>query len=112
MNICLIYIPSLHIQEILDGFAKTEFWYVDQGIVASEADGSVSFQKAVQRQEDKWWLPVPRVPPGGLPEAARMLLSHKLDSANQILKAATAINSSALAEMEVPESYLETLPKV
>ncbi|XP_057788983.1 rop guanine nucleotide exchange factor 5 [Salvia miltiorrhiza] len=97
--------------EILDGFSKTEFWYVDQGIVAPEADGSVSFQKAVQRQEEKWWLPVPRVPPGGLPEAARKLLSHKLESANQILKAATAINTTALAEMEVPQSYLETLPK-
>ncbi|KAL1542139.1 Rop guanine nucleotide exchange factor 5 [Salvia divinorum] len=97
--------------EILDGFAKAEFWYVDQGIVASEADDSVSFPKAVQRQEDKWWLPVPRVPSGGLPEAARKLLGHKLESANQIHKAATAINSSTLAEMEVPESYLETLPK-
>ncbi|KAL1559453.1 Rop guanine nucleotide exchange factor 7, variant 2 [Salvia divinorum] len=98
--------------QILDGFSKTEFWYVDQGIVAPQADGSASFQKAVQRQEDKWWLPVPRLPPGGLPEAVRKLLSHKLESVNQILKASTAINSSTLAEMEVPESYLETLPKV
>ena len=87
----------------------TEFWYVDQGIVAPQADGSVSFQK---RQVDKWWLPVPRLPPGGLPEAVRKLLSHKLESVNQILKASTAINSSTLADMEVPESYLETLPKV
>lgn len=113
MDVCLIsYILSLCIKEILDGFSKTEFWYVDQGIVAPEADGSVSFQKAIQRQEDKWWLPVPRVPPGGLPEGARQKLSHKLESANQILKAATAINSIALADMEVPEAYLETLPKV
>ncbi|KAL8470293.1 hypothetical protein ACS0TY_032949 [Phlomoides rotata] len=97
--------------EILDGFTNTEFWYVDQGIVAREDDGSVSFQKVVQRQEEKWWLPVPRVPPGGLPEATRRQLSHKLECANQILKAATSINSMALAEMEVPESYLETLPK-
>ncbi|KAH6769177.1 ROP guanine nucleotide exchange factor 5 [Perilla frutescens var. frutescens] len=97
--------------EILDGFSKTEFWYVDQGIVAPEVDESVSFQKAIQRQEEKWWLPVPRVPPGGLPEGVRKQLRHKLESANQILKAATAINGIALAEMEVPESYLETLPK-
>lgn len=91
---------------------NTEFWYVDQGIVAQENDGSISFQKVVQRQEEKWWLPVPRVPPGGLPEATRRQLGHKLECANQILKAATAINSIALSEMEVPESYLETLPKV
>ncbi|KAL0382057.1 UNVERIFIED_CONTAM: Rop guanine nucleotide exchange factor 5 [Sesamum calycinum] len=97
--------------EILDGFTNTEFWYVDQGIVAPEADGSVSFQKSIQRQEEKWWLPVPRVPPGGLPEATRRQLNHKRESASQILKAATAINSIALSEMEVPESYLETLPK-
>lgn len=32
-------------------------------------------------------------------------------SASQILKAAMSINSIALAETEVPESYLETLPK-
>lgn len=85
---------------------------MDQGIVAGEGDGSVSFQKAIKRQKDKWWLPVPRVPAGGLSEDTRKKLGHKLESANQILKAATAINNIALAEMEVPESYLETLPKV
>ena len=31
---------------------------------------------------------------------------------NQILKAAMAINSNVLSEMEVPEIYLEALPKV
>ncbi|KAK6135894.1 hypothetical protein DH2020_030381 [Rehmannia glutinosa] len=98
--------------EILDGFTNTEFWYVDQGVIAPESDdGSASFRKAIQRQEDKWWLPVPRVPPGGLPEGTRKQLSNKRDFASQILKAALAINSIALAEMEVPESYLETLPK-
>jgi hypothetical protein len=39
-------------------------------------------------------------------------LNHSRESASQILKAAMSINSIALAEMEVPESYLETLPKV
>ncbi|KAL6580996.1 hypothetical protein OROMI_006919 [Orobanche minor] len=96
---------------ILDGFSASEFWYVDQGIVAPEAGKSHSFRKAIQRQEDKWWMPVPRVPPGGLPEATRKQLNHKLECAGQILKAASAINGAALAEMEVPESYLETLPK-
>ncbi|XP_055808621.1 rop guanine nucleotide exchange factor 7-like [Solanum dulcamara] len=97
--------------EILDSFRSTEFWYVDQGILAPESDGSSSFRNPLPRQEEKWWLPVPRVPPGGLRENARRQLQHRRDSTNQILKAAMAINSNSLAEMEVPESYLEGLPK-
>lgn len=89
-----------------------EFWYVDQGIVAPDADGSASFRKRNQRQEEKWWLPVPRVPPAGLSENSRKKLNHTRESASQILKAAMSINSIALDEMEVPESYLDTLPKV
>ncbi|XP_014494723.1 rop guanine nucleotide exchange factor 5 [Vigna radiata var. radiata] len=97
--------------EILDSFTSTEFWYVDQGIVAADADGSASFRKTIQRQEEKWWLPVPRVPPAGLSEDSRKQLNHSRECANQILKAAMAINNIALADMEVPESYLEVLPK-
>ncbi|KAJ4970381.1 hypothetical protein NE237_003480 [Protea cynaroides] len=97
--------------EILDSFSNTEFWYVDQGILAPEADGSVSFRRPLQRQEEKWWLPVPRVPPGGLQENSRKQLQHKRECTNQILKAAMAINSIALLEMEIPESYLDSLPK-
>lgn len=96
----------------MDSFENTEFWYVDQGILASEADGSTSFRRALQRQEEKWWLPVPRVPLGGLHENTRKQLQHKRDCTNQILKAAMAINSITLADMEVPESYFESLPKV
>ncbi|KAL4397706.1 hypothetical protein HN51_002225 [Arachis hypogaea] len=47
--------------DILDGFTSTEFWYVDQGIVAPEADVMASFRKTIQQQDRKWWLPVPRV---------------------------------------------------
>ncbi|KAK4743144.1 hypothetical protein SAY87_001145 [Trapa incisa] len=97
--------------EILDSFKNTEFWYVDQGIVAPEADGSASFRKMIQRQEEKWWLPVPRVPAGGLSQNSRKQLNHTRDCTSQILKAAMAINASALSEMEVPDSYLEALPK-
>ncbi|KAJ8570866.1 hypothetical protein K7X08_037838 [Anisodus acutangulus] len=97
--------------EILDSFRSTEFWYVDQGILAPESDGSSSFRNPLPRQEEKWWLPVPRVPPGGLSENARRQLQHRRDCTNQILKAAMAINSNILAEMDVPESYLEGLPK-
>nr|XP_007141820.1 hypothetical protein PHAVU_008G228400g [Phaseolus vulgaris]ESW13814.1 hypothetical protein PHAVU_008G228400g [Phaseolus vulgaris] len=97
--------------EILDSCKDMEFWYVDQGIVAQDAEGSASFCKRIQRQEDKWWLPVPRVPPAGLSENSRKQLNHTRECASQILKAAMAINNGALAEMAVPESYLETLPK-
>ncbi|XP_051130950.1 rop guanine nucleotide exchange factor 7-like [Andrographis paniculata] len=97
--------------EILDSFENSEFWYVDQGILAPEGDGSSSFRKHLPGQEDKWWLPVPRVPPGGLSEDARRMLQHRRDSTNQILKAAKAINNASLAEMEIPDSYLESLPK-
>ncbi|XP_039012993.1 rop guanine nucleotide exchange factor 7-like [Hibiscus syriacus] len=96
--------------ETLDSFVDAEFWYVDQGILAQQAD-STPFRKALQRQEEKWWLPVPRVPPGGLNENSRKELQHKRDCANQILKAAMAINNITLADMEVPESYFESLPK-
>ncbi|XP_058207178.1 rop guanine nucleotide exchange factor 5-like isoform X2 [Rhododendron vialii] len=100
------------LEEILDSFSNTEFWYVDQGVIAPETtDGSASFRKSTQRQEEKWWLPVPRVPPGGLLEDTKKQLNHKRECANQILKAAMSINNIALAEMEVPESYLEALPK-
>ncbi|KAJ4751216.1 rop guanine nucleotide exchange factor-like protein [Rhynchospora pubera] len=97
--------------EILDSFIEPEFWYVDQGIAAPDCDGSASFRRTMHRREEKWWLPVPRVPPGGLSEESRKQLQHKRECANQILKAAMAINSNALAEMDVPESYLESLPK-
>ncbi|KAL8093535.1 rop guanine nucleotide exchange factor 7-like isoform X2 [Apium graveolens] len=97
--------------EILDSFTKTEFWYIDQGIVASDADGSTVLRKSMQRQEEKWWLPVPRVPSGGLLEDTRKQLNQKRECANQILKASMSINSITLAEIKVPDSYLETLPK-
>ncbi|KAH8485024.1 hypothetical protein H0E87_026702 [Populus deltoides] len=97
--------------EILDSFDNTEFWYIDQGILAPDADGSASFRRTLQRQEEKWWLPVPRVPPGGLHENSRKQLQHKRDSTNQILKAAMAINSITISDMEIPESFMDALPK-
>ena len=48
----------------------------------------------------------------GLSEDARRSLQQCRDCANQILKAALAINGSVLAEMEIPSAYLDTLPKV
>ena len=100
---------------MIDGFKETEFWYVDRGIVVEDSGGpfpSSSCGRPSVRQEEKWWLPCPRVPPKGLSEDARKKLQQSRDCANQILKAAMAINSDVLAEMEIPEVYLETLPKV
>ncbi|PON92083.1 PRONE domain containing protein [Trema orientale] len=100
--------------EILDSFRDTEFWYAEQGSMSSNSGRSGpsgSFRRIFQRKDEKWWLPVPCVPPEGLSEKARKHLRHKRDCANQIHKAAMAINSSILAEMEIPDTYMATLPK-
>ncbi|KAK4774463.1 hypothetical protein SAY86_009398 [Trapa natans] len=100
---------------MLDGFSETEFWYMDR--VVGDSDGcdknssGISAGRPSIRQEDKWWLPCPKVPPNGLSDDARKQLQQCRDCANQILKAAMAINGSVLAEMEIPAAYLETLPK-
>ncbi|KAJ4805739.1 rop guanine nucleotide exchange factor-like protein [Rhynchospora pubera] len=90
--------------DILDSFHGTEFWYADQ---KKQSFDSNSFH----RSEDKWWVPVPCLPGNGLPERARKELQQKRECANQIHKAAMAINNAILGEMDVPESYLTTLPK-
>ncbi|KAE8657699.1 Rop guanine nucleotide exchange factor 4 [Hibiscus syriacus] len=54
---------------------------------------------------------VPCVPPIGLSEKARKHLRHKRECATQIHKAAMSINSSVLSEMEIPDSYMASLPK-
>lgn len=102
---------------ILDGFQDTEFTYMDRGVgldadVSTYPSSSSSSGRPSVRQEDKWWLPCPRVPPKGLSEDARKRLQQCRDCVNQILKAAMAINSIVLAEMEIPDVYLESLPKV
>ncbi|KAJ6400579.1 hypothetical protein OIU84_016097 [Salix udensis] len=65
----------------------------------------------LMRKEEKWWVPVPCVPSNGLSEESRKHLRHKRDCAYQIHKASMAINSSILAEMEIPDTYIATLPK-
>ncbi|XP_015584421.2 rop guanine nucleotide exchange factor 3 isoform X1 [Ricinus communis] len=98
--------------EILDSFQDNEFWYAEQGSMSSNSTRSGSFRRViVQRKEEKWWVPVPCVPPGGISEKSRKHLRHKRDCANQIHKAAMAINSSILAEMDIPDTYMASLPK-
>ncbi|KAJ4826907.1 Rop guanine nucleotide exchange factor 1 [Turnera subulata] len=102
---------------MLDGFLETQFWYVDRGIVVADGDDPNAYPSGFSsarpsiRQEEKWWLPCPKVPSNGLSEDARKRLQQCRDCTNQILKAAMAINSSVLVEMEIPTAYLETLPK-
>nr|KYP77079.1 Rop guanine nucleotide exchange factor 2 [Cajanus cajan] len=100
--------------EIFDSFQDTEFWYAEQGSSISgnsNRSRAGSFRRIVPRKDEKWWLPVPCVHSGGLSDKSRKHLSEKRDCANQIHKAAMAINSSVLAEMDIPESYMATLPK-
>lgn len=96
---------------MLDGFKETEFWYIERGISVPENGARDLFQPSMVRQEDKWWLPCPKVPSNGLSVSERKRLQQCRDYINQILKAAFAINSNVLAEMDTPSAYLETLPK-
>ncbi|OVA10872.1 PRONE domain [Macleaya cordata] len=101
---------------MLDGFCDTEFCY-DRGLFVADANnGDVNRSPSLVgrpsvRQEEKWWLPCPRVPSDGLSDVARKRLQQCRDCTNQILKAAMAINSGVIAEMEIPSAYLESLPK-
>ena len=68
--------------------------------------------KSNARKDDKWWIPTPKVPPNGLSDVAKKWLQFQKESVNQVLKAAMAINAQVLLEMEIPENYIENLPKV
>lgn len=106
MNIPALRKLDAMLLEVLEKFKETEFWYEDR----SKADSSK--EKGNQlRQEHKWWLPTPKIPHGGLSENTRKLLLNQRDSLKQILKAAMAINAQVLSEMEIPDVYLESLPK-
>nr|KJB49485.1 hypothetical protein B456_008G121400 [Gossypium raimondii] len=97
--------------EILDSFQDREFWYAEQGSMSANSTRMGSFRRVVQRNDEKWWVPVPCVPSSGLTEKARKHLRHKRECANQIHKAAMSINNSVLSEMEIPDSYMASLPK-
>lgn len=92
-------------QDYLDNFKdQNEFWYVTR----DEEDG----EEGSRRKDDKWWLPRVKVPANGLSEVSRKWLQFQKESVNQVLKAAMAINAQILSEMEIPEAYVESLPKV
>lgn len=95
----------------LHSYTDTEFWYVDRGIDMSEKESKAGSRLSMQRQEEKWWLPTPKVPVNGLSEEGRRKLTNQREAINQILKAAMAINAQVLMEMEVPDVYWDSLPK-
>ncbi|XP_038875284.1 rop guanine nucleotide exchange factor 3-like [Benincasa hispida] len=113
LNLPALQKLDLMLLDILDSFQDTEFWYAEKGSMSSNSNQSKSgsFRRLSLQKEEKWWLPVPCIPSCGLSEKARKHLRNKRECANQIHKAAMAINSTILAEMEIPESFIDTLPK-
>ncbi|CAL9010067.1 unnamed protein product [Prunus brigantina] len=105
MNIPALRKLDAMLIDCLDNFIdKQEFYYVSKDADENEKGNA-------KRKDDKWWLPTPKVPPNGLSEAARKFLQYQKDCVNQVLKAAMAINAQVLSEMEIPENYIESLPK-
>ncbi|KAG4154582.1 hypothetical protein ERO13_D03G060700v2 [Gossypium hirsutum] len=109
-NDLLMNIPALRTLDrmLIDGLDtfkdQTEFYYLSKDASDSEKGNN-------KREDDKWWLPTVKVPPDGLSEAARKNLQVQKECVTQVLKAAMAINAQHLSEMEIPESYIESLPK-
>ncbi|KAJ8773474.1 hypothetical protein K2173_004304 [Erythroxylum novogranatense] len=105
----LMNIPALRkldamLIECLDNFKdQNEFSYVSNNAPDSE--------QGIKKKDDKWWLPTIKVPPDGLSDNTRKFIQYQKDCVNQVLKAAMAINAQVLAEIEIPESYIESLPK-
>lgn len=84
---------------------NTEFWYAEVG---SRAEG----RSRSAGQSMRWWLPSPRVPTVGLSEIERKRLLHQGKLIFQVFKAAKAINENVLAEMPIPATIRDALPKV
>ncbi|GAB2269401.1 Rop guanine nucleotide exchange factor 12 [Dionaea muscipula] len=104
MNIPALRKLDAMLIDCLDNFKdQSEFYYVSKD--ADEAE------KGTKRVDDKWWLPTVKVPPNGLSEVTKKWIQCQKDSVNQVLKAAMAINAQVLSEMEIPENYIESLPK-
>lgn len=105
MNIPALKKLDAMLIDCLDNFkGQNEFTYVSKD--ADEAEKALN-----KRKDDKWWLPTPKVPPNGLSEVSKKWLQFQKDSVNQVLKASMAINAQVLSEMEIPENYIESLPK-
>ncbi|CAA7057972.1 unnamed protein product [Microthlaspi erraticum] len=91
--------------DCLDKFKdQDEFSYV-----TSDSPESLNINST--RNDDKWWLPTVKVPPKGLSEKSKRFLLSQRECVFQVLKSAMAINAEVLSQMEIPESYIDSLPK-
>ncbi|KAK4479615.1 hypothetical protein RD792_015141 [Penstemon davidsonii] len=105
MNIPALRKLDAMLMDCLDNFKdQNEFYYTSK-------DDEDSQKEKTTRKDNKWWKPTPKVPPNGLSDVTRKWLHYQKDSVNQVLKAAMAINAQVLAEMQIPDSYIESLPK-
>ncbi|XP_022777169.1 rop guanine nucleotide exchange factor 12-like [Durio zibethinus] len=105
MNIPALRTLDTMLIDCLDTFKnQNEFYYLSRDAPDSEKGNN-------KRKDDKWWLPTVKVPPNGLSETARKNLQIQKESVTQVLKAAMLINAQLLSEMEIPENYIESLPK-
>ncbi|XP_055830005.1 rop guanine nucleotide exchange factor 12-like [Solanum dulcamara] len=104
MNIpALRKLDTMLIDCLDDLYDQSEFSYASKDDESQEGKDS--------RKDDKWWIPTPKVSSNGLSDSMRKWLRFQKDSVNQVHKAAMAINAQVLSEMEIPESYIESLPK-
>ena len=93
-------------QDCLDTFKdQNEFYYLSKDAPDSEKGKN-------KRKDEKWWLPAVKVPQDGLSEKSIKNLQIQKECVTQVLKAAMSINAQVLSEMEIPENYIESLPKV
>ncbi|KAJ0264212.1 Rop guanine nucleotide exchange factor 13 [Hirschfeldia incana] len=87
--------------DCLDKFKdQDEFYYV-----------TTDSPESLNRNDDKWWLPTVKVPPKGLSETSKRFLLSQKECVSQVLKSAMSINAEVLSQMEIPESYIDSLPK-
>ncbi|KAG8077527.1 hypothetical protein GUJ93_ZPchr0007g6006 [Zizania palustris] len=106
MNIPALRKLDAMLLEYLDNFKdEQEFWYVSKNAADESEEGDAP------RQGDKWWIPTVRVSPEGLSDVSKRWIQHQKDLVGQVLKAAMAINADVLTQMEIPEQYMESLPK-
>ncbi|KAF3610538.1 hypothetical protein DY000_02050422 [Brassica cretica] len=91
--------------DCLDKFKdQDEFYYIT-------TDSPEHLNSNSTRNADKWWLPTVKVPPNGLSETSKRFLLSQKECVSQVLKSALAINAEVLSQMEIPESYIDSLPK-
>ena len=106
MNLHQQHLSFTTLQDCLDSFKdQDEFYYIT-------TDSPESLTSNSTRNDDKWWLPTVKVPPTGLSETSKTFLLSQKECVSQVLESAMAINAEVLSQMEIPESYIDSLPKV